>query len=64
MYRNFILALAALLVAVAPVWDYSRGWTFGPFIAVLFLLSVNLVVYLFVQHEPADTSLTQRSAKP
>ena len=64
MYRTFILALAALLVAVAPIWDYSRDWTFGPFIAVLFLLSVNLVIYLFAQHEPADTSLTQRSAKP
>ena len=64
MYRNFILALAALLVAVAPVWDYSRSWTFGPMIAVLFLLSVNLVVYLFAQHEPSDARLTQPSAKP
>jgi hypothetical protein len=63
MYRNFILALAALLVAVAPVWNYSRAWTFGPFIAVLFLLSVNLVVYLFAQHEPSESRLTQRSAK-
>ena len=58
MYRNFILALAALLIAVAPVWNYSRDWTFGPAIAVLFLLGVNLIVYLFVQSEPADGAVT------
>jgi hypothetical protein len=63
MHRNFILALAVLLVAVAPIWSYSRGWTFGPAIAVLFLLGVNLAVYLFAQGEPAETVLTPPSAK-
>jgi hypothetical protein len=61
MYRNFILALAALLVAVAPIWSYSRDWTFGPAIAVLFLLSVNLTVYLFAHSDAAD--LPRPSAK-
>jgi len=54
MHRNFIFALAALLVAVAPIWSYSRDWTFGPAIAVLFLLGINLMVYLFAQAEPAE----------
>lgn len=62
MYRNFILALAALLVAVAPVWNYSRDWTFGPAIAVLFLLAVNLIVYLFVQSESSDGAVTPPNA--
>lgn len=57
MYRIFILLLAALLVAVAPVWGYSHGWTFGPFIAVLFLLCVNLMVYLFAQSEGGEAAL-------
>ena len=58
MYRNFIFALAVLLVAVAPVWSYSHDWTFGPAIAVLFLLAVNLTVYLFAQSEAADGVVT------
>ena len=62
MYRNFIFALAALLIAVAPVWSYSRDWTFGPVIAVLFLLCVNLTVYLLAQSEPADGAMTPPSA--
>lgn len=62
MYRTFILALAALLVAVAPVWNYSHNWTFGPFIAVLFLLGVNLTVYLFAQSEPADRTVSPPNA--
>ncbi|HXS06102.1 MAG TPA: hypothetical protein VN723_04875 [Rhizomicrobium sp.] len=61
MHRNFIFALAVLLVAVAPIWSYSRHWTFGPFIAVLFLLCVNLTVYLFARNDAAD--LPRPSAK-
>ncbi len=49
MYRKFLLALVLLLVAVAPVWGYSSSWSFGPFIAVLFLLGVNLINFLFEQ---------------
>jgi len=46
MYQKFLVALAILLVAVAPVWTYNSHWSYGPFIAVLFLLGVNLVNYL------------------
>lgn len=46
MYQKFLVALAIMLVAVAPVWNYSSNWSYGPFIAVLFLLGVNLVNYL------------------
>ena len=61
MYRNFILVLAALLVAVMPIWGYSRDWTFGPFIAVLLLLGLNLAVYLFA---PADRGATMTPPSP
>lgn len=63
MYRTFLLALAALLVAVAPVWSYSSKWTFGPFIAVLFLLGLNLFVYLFAQSERGEAPLPQTGAE-
>jgi hypothetical protein len=46
MYQKFLLLLTILLVAVAPVWSYNSHWSFGPFIAVLFLLGVNLVNFL------------------
>jgi len=45
MYQKFLLALVILLVAVAPIWSYSSDWSFGPFLAVLFLLAMNLVNY-------------------
>jgi hypothetical protein len=43
MYRSFLVLLAIVLVAVAPVWGYSSNWSFGPFLAVLFLLAMNLI---------------------
>jgi hypothetical protein len=46
MYRKFLVLLAIMLVAVAPVWGYSSNWSFGPFLAVLFLLAVNLINFL------------------
>jgi hypothetical protein len=46
MYQKFLVALALMLFAVAPVWNYNSNWSYGPFIAVLFLLGVNLVNYL------------------
>jgi hypothetical protein len=58
MYRTFLLALAALLVAVAPVWNYSHDWTFGPFIAILLLLGLNLSVYIFAQPQSDDGSMS------
>ena len=46
MYRKFLLILVLALVAVAPVWGYSSSWSFGPFLAVLFLLALNLINFL------------------
>jgi hypothetical protein len=46
MYQKFLLLLAVILVAVTPVWSYNSNWSFGPFLAVLFLLGVNLVNFL------------------
>jgi hypothetical protein len=46
MYQKFLLALVIILVAVAPIWNYSSDWSFGPFLAVLFLLGVNLINFL------------------
>ena len=63
MHRNFLLTLVLLLAAVAPVWGYSHDWTFGPFIAVLFLLAVNLVVYLFAHGESDDAVVAPPAAK-
>jgi len=58
MYRTFLFVLAALLVAVTPVWNYSRDWTFGPFIAILLLLGLNLSVYIFAQPEPGSGAIS------
>lgn len=57
MHRTFLLILAALLVAVAPVWNYSQDWTFGPSIAILLLLGLNLSVYMFAQPESEDSAI-------
>ena len=58
MYQKFLIALAIMLVAVAPVWNYSSNWSYGPFIAVLFLLGVNLVNYLCA--DPLSLSGTKK----
>ena len=58
MYQKFLIALAILLVAVAPVWNYSSNWSYGPFIAVLFLLGVNLINYLCL--DPLSLSGTEK----
>ncbi|HXS05571.1 MAG TPA: DUF3309 family protein [Rhizomicrobium sp.] len=44
MQRFVILVLAAALLAVLPVWPFDRQWTYGPAIAVSFLLGVNLMM--------------------
>jgi len=46
MQRLVILVLAAALVAVLPVWPFDRNWTYGPAIAVGFLLLINLLMVL------------------
>ena len=49
MQRLVILALAAALVAVLPIWPFARQWTYGPAIAVGFLLVVNLLSFASAQ---------------
>lgn len=44
MQRFVIVTLAATLLAVLPVWPFDRHWTYGPAIAVSFLLAVNLMM--------------------
>jgi hypothetical protein len=46
MQRLVIVVLVAALVAVLPVWPFDRGWSYGPAIAVAFLLAINLLMYL------------------
>lgn len=67
MYQKFLVILAIALVAVAPIWSYSSNWSFGPFIAVLFLLGVNLINFLLEDpltlSKPKSPALKQQSAK-
>lgn len=46
MRRLVILVLVAAFVAVLPVWPFDRGWSYGPAIAVGFLLLVNLLMLM------------------
>lgn len=46
MQRLVIVMLAAAFVAVLPVWPFDRHWSYGPAIAVGFLLLVNLLMLL------------------
>ena len=46
MRRFVLMTLGLALVAVLPVWQFSRQWTYGPAIAVGFLLLVNLLPFL------------------
>lgn len=58
MYQKFLIGLAILSVVVAPVWSYNSNWSYGPFIAVLFLLGVNLANYLC--EDPLSLSGTKK----
>ncbi|HXS08173.1 MAG TPA: DUF3309 family protein [Rhizomicrobium sp.] len=44
MQRLVIMVLAAALVAVLPVWPFDQHWSYGPAMAVGFLLAVNLLM--------------------
>ena len=44
MQRLIIVILAAIFVAVLPIWPFDRHWSYGPAIAVGFLLLVNLLM--------------------
>jgi hypothetical protein len=47
MRRVVLFILLAMLAAVLPLWPYSRNWSFGPAIAMAFLLAVNLLDPVF-----------------
>jgi Na+/H+-translocating membrane pyrophosphatase len=44
MHRTLIFGLLASFVMVLPIWPYDLHWTYGPAIAVAFLLGVNAMV--------------------
>lgn len=44
MQRILLIILSIALLAALPVWPFSSHWTYGPAIAVAFLLIVNLLV--------------------
>jgi hypothetical protein len=46
MQRPVALTLIAILVLFLPVWPFNSHWTYGPAIAIAFLLGVNLLVLL------------------
>jgi uncharacterized protein DUF3309 len=41
-----LILLTLLVIAVAPVWRYSRTWGFGPSAAVAFLLLIVLFLVM------------------
>jgi hypothetical protein len=43
MQRGLVIILLAALGAVLPVWRFNRDWSYGPAMAVAFLLMVNLL---------------------
>lgn len=49
MQRLVVVVLAAALFVVLPVWPFDRNWTYGPAIAVGFLLAVNLMALASAQ---------------
>ncbi len=46
MRRFVILALSVAFIAVLPVWPFARHWTYGPAIAVSFLLAINVFAWV------------------
>lgn len=44
MRRIVLIILSIALLAVLPLWPFNSHWTYGPAIAVAFLLIVNLLV--------------------
>ena len=44
MRRIVLIILSIALLAALPLWPFNRHWTYGPAIAVAFLLIVNLLV--------------------
>jgi hypothetical protein len=46
MPRYIVAFLIPILPVTVPVWTFNQNWTFGPALAVAFLLGINLLVVL------------------
>lgn len=46
MPRCISVFLLPILAVVLPVWPYNAEWSYGPALAVAFLLAANLLVVL------------------
>ncbi len=42
--RIVLFILLTALVTALPLWPFNNHWSYGPAIAVAFLLTVNLIV--------------------
>jgi len=42
--RIVLFILLTALVMALPLWPFNNQWSYGPAIAVAFLLTVNLIV--------------------
>ena len=63
MYQKFLITLAIVLVAVAPVWNYSSNWSYGPFIAVLCLLLFSPLVAQELEAIERDSAENEKAAE-
>lgn len=60
----FLLVIAIALVAVLPVWPYSRGWGYRPtwiigalFIIILIIVLFRSVSYIEVEKDDGETTI-------
>jgi hypothetical protein len=47
--RYIIVILCAVFVLALPVWPFSYGWGAAPALIVGFLLTINLLLFLFAR---------------
>jgi peptidoglycan/LPS O-acetylase OafA/YrhL len=42
--RIILVGLLLALISALPLWPYNSQWSYGPAIAMAFLVTVNLIV--------------------
>ena len=42
--RIILVILLAALISALPLWPYNNQWSYGPAIAMAFLVAANLIV--------------------
>ena len=42
--RIILVILLLALISALPLWPYNSQWSYGPAIAIAFLVTVNLIV--------------------